>query len=63
MAAKCLGGTGCSTLCDACRRSYEQSEEQKRDWLLRQIEEATKNVAGWPDWMKRVAHFDGAPRD
>ena len=31
-------------------------------WLQSQIRDAQREVEGWPDWMKKVAHFDGTSR-
>jgi hypothetical protein len=31
-------------------------------WLRLQIRDVQNEVQGWPEWMKKVAHFDGIPR-
>jgi hypothetical protein len=31
------------------------------DWLNRQYEKATRDVASWPDWMRREAGVDSLP--
>jgi hypothetical protein len=42
---------------------HEGSAEMKdHKWLLSQIRDVQKEMAAWPDWMKKVAHFDGASR-
>lgn len=32
-------------------------------WLKSQIDQAKQDVELWPEWMKRVASFDGANRE
>lgn len=34
-----------------------------KGWLSRRIAAANSEVASWPSWMKRSAHFEGTPRD
>jgi hypothetical protein len=31
-------------------------------WLRLQILDVQNEVQGWPEWMKKDAHFDGIPR-
>jgi hypothetical protein len=31
-------------------------------WLDRQFEQVSKNVANWPEWMKRAAGFESHSR-
>jgi hypothetical protein len=35
----------------------------RRNWLQAQIREADSDVQRWPEWMKKVATFDGRRRD
>jgi hypothetical protein len=35
----------------------------RRNWLQAQIREADTDVQRWPEWMKKVATFDGRRRD
>jgi hypothetical protein len=35
----------------------------RRNWLQAQIRGADSDVQRWPDWMKKVATFDGRRRD
>jgi hypothetical protein len=35
----------------------------RRDWLQAQLREADGDVQRWPEWMKKVAMFDGRRRD
>jgi hypothetical protein len=35
----------------------------RRNWLQAQIREADSDVQRWPEWMKKVAIFDGRRRD
>jgi len=35
----------------------------KKGWLKRQIEHAEKDIAGWPEWMRREAGLDRANDD
>jgi hypothetical protein len=33
-----------------------------KPWLQSQLEEAKNDVERWPDWMKKIAWFDGINR-
>jgi hypothetical protein len=35
----------------------------KRNWLHAQIRAAENDVQRWPDWMKKVASFEGRGRE
>jgi hypothetical protein len=35
----------------------------RRNWLQAQIREADSDVQRWPEWMKKVATFDGRRRE
>jgi hypothetical protein len=35
----------------------------RRNWLQAQIRQAGGDVQQWPEWMKKVATFDGTRRD
>jgi hypothetical protein len=35
----------------------------RRNWLQAQIRQAGGDVQQWPEWMKKVAIFDGSRRD
>ena len=32
-------------------------------WLAHRVDEATKEVASWPEWMKASARFEGDTRE
>jgi hypothetical protein len=42
------------------RRREEMKDKQ---WLRAQIEEAKREVDQWPEWMKKIASFDGDNRE
>jgi len=35
----------------------------RKNWLQAQIREAHSDVQRWPEWMKKVATFDGRRRE
>jgi len=35
----------------------------RHNWLQAQIDQASKSVQLWPEWMKKVANFEGKGRE